>query len=89
MGRMLAESSPDKLKEFAGLKKQLRMKVVDPEEKLARLVGAGLEVQRIGDVLIVDITDASKMRDILDQVEPIDFKVIEPTLENAFLKLAI
>ncbi len=32
-GRMLAESSPDKLKEFAGLKKQLRMKVADPEGK--------------------------------------------------------
>lgn len=88
-GRMLAESSPDKLKEFAGLKKQLRMKVVDPEQKLARLIGAGLEVQMAGDMLIVDITDTSKMRDILDSVDPIDFKVVEPTLESAFLKLAI
>lgn len=88
-GRMLAESSPDKLKEFAGLKKQLRMKVVDPDQKMAKMVGDGLEVRREGDVLFVDIADASKMRDILDQAEPLDFNVVEPTLENAFLKLAI
>ena len=88
-GRMLAESSPDKLKEFAGLKKQLRMKVVDPDQKMAKMVGDGLEVRREGDVLSVDISDASKMRDILDQAKPLDFNVIEPTLENAFLKLAI
>ena len=88
-GRMLAESSPEKLKEFAGLKKQLRMKVVDPDQKMAKMVGDGLEVRREGDVLFVDIADASKMRDILDQAKPLDFNVVEPTLENAFLKLAI
>jgi ABC-2 type transport system ATP-binding protein len=88
-GRMLAESSPDKLKEFAGLKKQLRMKVVDPDQKMAKMVGDGLEVRREGDVLFVDISDASKMRDILDQAKPLDFNVVEPTLESAFLKLAI
>jgi len=88
-GRMLAESSPEKLKEFAGLKKQLRMKVVDPDQKMAKMVGDGLEVRREGDVLYVDIADASKMRDILDQAKPLDFNVVEPTLESAFLKLAI
>jgi ABC-2 type transport system ATP-binding protein len=88
-GRMLAESSPDKLKEFAGLKTQLRMKVEDPEQKMAMLVGEGLEVRRVGDVLFVDISDTSMMPDILEQVKPIDFNVIEPTLEDAFLKLAI
>jgi ABC-2 type transport system ATP-binding protein len=88
-GRMLAESSPDKLKEFAGLKKQLRMKVVDPDQMMAKMVGDGLEVRREGNVLFVDIADASKMRDILDQAKPLDFNVVEPTLENAFLKLAI
>ena len=56
---------------------------------MARLVGEGLEVHREGDMLVVDIADASKMRDILDQVKPIDFNVIEPTLEDAFLKLAV
>jgi hypothetical protein len=29
------------------------------------------------------------MMEVLDQVKPMDFKVIEPTLESAFLKLAI
>jgi len=88
-GRMLAESSPDELKKFAGLKKHLRMKVEDPEQEMARLVGEGLEVSLEGDLLVVEVTDASKMRDILDRVMPLDFNVIEPTLENAFLKLAI
>lgn len=88
-GRMLAESSPDELKKFAGLKKQLKMLVKDPEQEMARLVGEGFEVRKDGDVLIVNVADASKMRDILDQAKPIDFNVIEPSLEDAFLKLAV
>jgi ABC-2 type transport system ATP-binding protein len=88
-GRMLAESSPDKLKEFAGLKKQLRMKVADPKEKMAKLVEEGFEVRVEGDIIFIDFSDTSKMADLLEQVKPIDFKVIEPTLESAFLKLAV
>jgi ABC-2 type transport system ATP-binding protein len=88
-GVMLAESSPDELKKFAGLKKHLQMKVEDPEHEMAKLAGMGLEVSRVGDLLVVEVTEASKMRDILDTVMPVDFNVIEPTLEDAFLKLAI
>ncbi|MGA9099014.1 MAG: ABC transporter ATP-binding protein [Methanotrichaceae archaeon] len=88
-GRMLAESSPDELKKFAGLKKQLRMRVENPEQEMARLVGEGVEVHREEDMLVADIADTTKMRVILDQVKPIDFNVIEPTLEDAFLKLAV
>lgn len=88
-GRMLAESSPDELKRFAGLKKQLMMKVKDPEENMAMLSKEGLVVRRDGDKLFVDIDEASKMQDILDRVKPLDFDVIEPTLEMAFLKLAM
>jgi ABC-2 type transport system ATP-binding protein len=88
-GRMLAESSPDELKKFAGLKKHLQMKVKDPKQEMAKLVRDGLEVRVEGNLLVVEVTDASKMRDILDRIMPEDFNVIEPTLENAFLKLAI
>lgn len=88
-GRMLAESSPDKLKEFAGLKKQLRMKVANPTQEMAKLVKEGLTIRSDGDILFVDIDEPSKMSDILDQVKPMDFNVIEPTLESAFLKLAV
>ncbi len=88
-GKMLAESSPDSLKEFAGLKKQLKMRVEDPEQKMAMLVDEGFEVSRVGDMLFVEIDDVSKMREMLDQVKPIEFDVIEPSLENAFLKLAV
>jgi ABC-2 type transport system ATP-binding protein len=88
-GRMLAESSPDELKRFAGLKKQLKMRVEDPEQEMANLVGGGVEARREGDMLVVDIADTSRMRDILGLVKPIDFNVIEPTLEDAFLKLAV
>lgn len=88
-GRMLAESSPEELKKFAGLKKQLRMRVKDPEQEMAKLLREGFEANKDGDVMVVSIDDVSKMRDILDQVKPIDFNVIEPTLEDAFLKLAV
>jgi ABC-2 type transport system ATP-binding protein len=88
-GQMLAESSPDELKRFAGLKKHLRMKVKDPNLEASKLTGEGLEVRRKGDMLFVEIADASKMRDVLDKIKPIDFNVIEPTLEDAFLKLAV
>jgi hypothetical protein len=56
---------------------------------MAKLVGEGFEVRIEGDILFVDISDTSKMLDVLERVKPIDFKVIEPTLESAFLKLAI
>jgi hypothetical protein len=56
---------------------------------MAKLAGMGLEVSRVGDLLVVEVTEVSKMRDILDTVMPVDFNVIEPTLEEAFLKLAI
>jgi ABC-2 type transport system ATP-binding protein len=88
-GRMLAESSPDGLKKFAGLKKQLWMKVNDLEHEMARLVGEGFEARREGDMLVVGVADTSKIKDILDEVKPADFNVIEPSLEDAFLKLAI
>jgi len=88
-GRMLAESSPDELKKFAGLKKQLKMLVKDPEQEMARLAQEGFEVRKDGDMLVINIADASKMRDILEHVKPIDFNVIEPSLEDAFLKLAV
>ncbi|MFB3766269.1 MAG: ATP-binding cassette domain-containing protein [Methanotrichaceae archaeon] len=88
-GHMLAESNPDELKKFAGLKKRLSMKVKDPEQEMARLIGEGIEVGKSGDMLVIEVADASKMRDILDQVKPIDFNVVEPTLEDAFLKLAV
>jgi ABC-2 type transport system ATP-binding protein len=88
-GRMLAESSPDELKKFAGLKKRLRMKVRNPDQVMAELIEVGLEAQKVGDMLLVDVADASKMQDVLDRVKPMDFNVIEPTLEEAFLKLAV
>jgi ABC-2 type transport system ATP-binding protein len=88
-GRMLAESSPDDLKRFAGLKKQLRMKVLESEKAIARLADEGVKARMEGDMLVVDTADTSRMRDILGLVKPIDFNIIEPTLEDAFLKLAV
>ena len=83
-GRMLAESSPDGIKKFAGLKKQLWMKVNDLEHEIARLIGEGFEAHREEDMLVVSIADTSKIKDILDEVKPADFNVIEPSLEDAF-----
>jgi len=67
----------------------LKMKVEDPEQKMALLVKEGLEVRRDGDMLFVDIAEASRIREVLDRMKPTDFDVVEPTLENAFLKLSV
>ncbi len=88
-GRMLAESSPDELKKFAGLKKQLKLRTRDPDREMTKLIGEGLEVRRKGDVLFVEIAESSRMQEVLENVKPIDFSVIEPTLQDAFLKLAV
>lgn len=88
-GRMLAESTPTELKRFAGLKKQLRMQVLDPEQEMPKLIARGLAVQRNGNMLLVDIEDITKIQEVLEQVKPVDFDVVEPTLQAAFLKLAI
>lgn len=88
-GRMLAESSPDELKKFAGLKKQLKLRTKDPDQEMTKLIGEGLEVRRSGDVLFVEIAESTRMQEVLEKVKPIDFSIIEPTLQDAFLKLAV
>jgi ABC-type multidrug transport system ATPase subunit len=52
--RMLAESNPDELKKFAGLKKQLRMKVSIAQDAITFIILiVGFKVPLQGDMLAI------------------------------------
>jgi len=89
-GQMLAESSPDHLKQLAGLKTVLSMKVKEPQIDAARIKEKGFEVKVEGDILLVELPSRDRLPDVLscEGLRPQEFKIIEPTLERAFLKLA-
>jgi ABC-2 type transport system ATP-binding protein len=90
-GKMMAESSPDELKKLAGLQTFLRLKVAEPEKDAARLRDLGFGVEQEGETLMVLLPDPESLRDVLScqGLRPLSYKIIEPTLEQAFLKLAI
>jgi ABC-2 type transport system ATP-binding protein len=90
-GKMMAESSPDELKRLAGLQTFLRLKVAEAETDAARLKDLGFLVEQKGEELIVPLPDAESLREVLScqGLKPLSYKIVEPTLEQAFLKLAI
>jgi ABC-2 type transport system ATP-binding protein len=90
-GKMMAESSPDELKKLAGLQTFLRLKVAEPEKDAVRLRDLGFRVEQEGEALVVPLPDPESLRDILScqGLRPLSYKIVEPTLEQAFLKLAI
>jgi ABC-2 type transport system ATP-binding protein len=90
-GKMMAESSPDELKKLAGLQTFLQLKVAEPEKDASRLRELGFRVEQEGEVLAVPLPDAESLREVLScqGLRPLSYKIVEPTLEQAFLKLAI
>jgi ABC-2 type transport system ATP-binding protein len=90
-GKMMAESSPDELKNLAGLQTFLRLKVADPEKDAARLRNLGFRVEQEGEALVVPLPGPESLREVLScqDLRPLSYKIVEPTLEQAFLKLAI
>lgn len=90
-GRMMAESSPDELKKLAGLQTFLRLKVAEAEKDAARLKDLGFLIEQVGGELVVPLPDPESLREVLScqGLRPLSYKIVEPTLEQAFLKLAI
>jgi ABC-2 type transport system ATP-binding protein len=90
-GKMMAESSPDELKKLAGLRTFLRLKVAEAEKDAARLKHLGFSVEQEGEELVLPLPDPESLRDVLScqGLRPLSYKIVEPTLEQAFLKLAI
>jgi ABC-2 type transport system ATP-binding protein len=90
-GKMMAESSPDELKKLAGLQTFLRLKVAEAEKDAARLKDLGFRVEQEGEELVVPLPDPESLREVLScqGLRSLSYKIVEPTLEEAFLKLAI
>jgi ABC-2 type transport system ATP-binding protein len=87
-GRMLAEGSPEELKRLAGLRQILKLSVKEPDADASRLKAEGFEVEVVGDVLNVAVEEGSQLKEVLDLVEPIDLRLVEPNLSDAFLRLS-
>lgn len=88
-GKMRAEGSPEEIKRIAGLRPLLKLWAKDPELAASRLGTGGFDVRLIGErELQINLDDHSQIKDVLELVKPIDLRLVEPSLGDAFLKLA-
>lgn len=86
---MQAEGSPEEIKRIAGLRPILRLWTEDPEHAVSRLEASGFDVKLVGEnELQINLDAHNKIKDVLDLVRPLDLRLIEPSLGDAFLKLA-
>jgi ABC-2 type transport system ATP-binding protein len=86
-GRMVAEGSPEELKRLAGLRPLLRLWTED-QEAHSKLAARGFQVQVAGGVLHIYLDGHRQIEEILEVAEPKDLRLSEPTLAEAFLRLA-
>lgn len=88
-GKMRAEGSPEDIKRIAGLRPLLKLWAKDPEKAASRLGAGGFDVRLAGEKeLQVNLHDHGEIKDVLELVKPLDLRLIEPSLGDAFLKLA-
>jgi ABC-2 type transport system ATP-binding protein len=89
-GRMQAVGSPEEIKSLAGLRPTLKLWAKNPEEAASRLRALGFDarVADKGKELQVSLDSHSRIKEVLNEVNPEDVRLIEPTLAEAFLKLS-
>jgi ABC-2 type transport system ATP-binding protein len=87
-GSIEAEGSPEDIKHYAGLRPVLRLLVDDPKATVSRLRELGFEARIKGEELDVPLESHRQIKDVLDAANPRDLRLIEPTMEEAFLKLS-
>ncbi|NPV62365.1 MAG: ABC transporter ATP-binding protein [Methanotrichaceae archaeon] len=88
-GRMTAAGSPEEIKRHAGLKPYLQLWLRDPKKDASLLRARGYEVDMAkGAAARIRLESHDQIKDVLDAVSPLDMRLKEPTLEEAFLKLS-
>jgi ABC-2 type transport system ATP-binding protein len=87
-GRMAAEGSPEEILSQAGLKPVLRLWLAEQERDAALLRLQGYEIEIEGAVVMVSLESHAQIKDVLAQVSPLDMRLAEPKLEEAFLRLS-
>lgn len=87
-GRMAAQGSPEEILRLAGLRPNLKLWLADPEKDAAILRAAGYETTVEGSVVSVRLESHAQIKDVLSAVSPLDTRLAEPRLEDAFLRLS-
>lgn len=87
-GRMAAEGSPEDILDQAGLKPVLKLWLAGPEEGASLLSRQGYAARVKDGVVLVGLEARPQVKEILGLVQPLDMRLVEPRLEEAFLLLA-
>jgi ABC-2 type transport system ATP-binding protein len=87
-GRMMAEGTPEEILRLAGLRPVLKLWLAEPKKDAAHLLAHGYEIEVVDGVVQVRLESHAQIKDILAAVSPLDMRLAEPRLEEAFLRLS-
>jgi ABC-2 type transport system ATP-binding protein len=87
-GKMTAEGSPVNIKRLAGLKPHLQLWLAEPEKDAGRLRAQGFEIRVEQGMAELRLENHDQIKRVLESVTPLDMRLKEPTLEEAFLQLS-
>ncbi|MCX6676475.1 MAG: ABC transporter ATP-binding protein [Methanothrix sp.] len=87
-GRMAAQGTPEEILRLAGLKPVLKLWLAEPERDAAQLLAQGYEIDVVGGVVQVRLESHAQIKEVLSNVSPLDMRLAEPKLEEAFLRLS-
>jgi ABC-2 type transport system ATP-binding protein len=86
-GRMAAEGTPEDILRLAGLRPRLKLWLAEPVRDAALLRAEGFEIDVVGEVVEVRLESHAEIKEVLSAVSPLDMRLAEPKLEEAFLRL--
>lgn len=87
-GRMAAEGSPEEILRLAGLFPRLKLWLAQPDRDAALLRQEGYEAEVSEGIVQVRLESHARIKEILALVSPMDMRLAEPRLEEAFLLLS-
>lgn len=87
-GRMAAEGTPEEILRLAGLVPILKLWLAEAQKDAALLRSQGYEIEIVDGVVQVRLESHAQIKDILAAVSPLDMRLAEPRLEEAFLRLS-
>jgi len=87
-GRMVAEGTPEEILHLAGLRPWLKLWLAEPERDAAQLQAQGYEIEVEDGVVQVRLESHAQIKEVLAAVSPLDMRLAEPRLEEAFLRLS-
>ncbi|MDD4653101.1 MAG: ABC transporter ATP-binding protein [Methanothrix sp.] len=87
-GRMMAEGSPEEILRLAGLRPLLKLWLAEPEKDASLLAAGGYEIEIVDGVVQVRLESHAQIKEILEVAMPLDMRLAEPRLEEAFLRLS-